>query len=161
MPRRPLAASAAILLLSVGSAATPPDTTRSAFPLRVEAGTRYLVDAQGAPFLIHGDTAWSLIAQLTRRDIDTYLEDRARRGFNAILVNLLEHHFAARAPANAQGDAPFLTAGDFATPNPAYFAHAEYAIARAAEKGMLVMLTPAYMGFGGGTHGVGGVAGGL
>src|SRR5262249_17993157 len=37
-----------------------------AFPLRTEPGRRYLVDAVGRPFLLHGDTAWSLIAQLSR-----------------------------------------------------------------------------------------------
>jgi hypothetical protein len=111
------------------------------------------VDAQGRPFLIHGDTAWSLIVQLTRPDVDLYLENRRQKGFNAILVNLLEHYFATNPPRNAYGDAPFLTPGDFSTPNEAYFAHAEYVISKAAEKGILVMLTPSYMGASGGSQG--------
>ena len=123
------------------------------FPLRREAGTRHLIDAQGRPFLIHGDTPWSLIVQLTRAEADQYLEDRRVKGFNTVLVNVIEHFYSASPPNNVYGDRPFLTAGDFATPNEAYFAHAAYVIGKAAEKGMLVLLTPAYMGSGGGNEG--------
>jgi hypothetical protein len=111
------------------------------------------VDANGRPFLIHGDTAWSLIVQLSNADVDLYLENRRQKGFNAILVNLIEHYFATTPPKNFYGDAPFLTTGDFSTPNEAYFAHAEYVIAKAAQKGILVLLAPAYMGFAGGSQG--------
>ena len=74
-----------------------------AFPLAVRPGERYLDDAEGRPFLIHGDTAWSLIADLTREDVDLYLRDRRARGFNTLLVNLIESRFATNAPANAYG----------------------------------------------------------
>jgi len=127
--------------------------TTAIFPLRVEAGKRYLVDAQGRPFLVHGDTPWSLMVQLTRAEVDQYLEDRRARGFNTVLVEVIEHFYSANPPNNVYGDRPFLTAGDFATPNEAYFAHAAYVIGKAAEKGMLVMLTPAYMGSEGGNEG--------
>ncbi len=137
----------------------PPETTADSgrapgiFPLRVVAGQRYLVDATGAPFLIHGDSPWSLIAQLTREQIDQYLEDRRLKGFNAILVELIEHKFSSNAPNNIYGAAPFLAPGDFSTPNEAYFAHAEYAVRKAAEKGILVMLAPMYLGYEGGDQG--------
>ena len=39
------------------------------FPLHVARGKRYLVDATGAPFLLNGDTAWSLIVQLKDDDL--------------------------------------------------------------------------------------------
>lgn len=123
------------------------------FPLRISSNKKYLVDASGSPFLIHGDTAWSLIAQLNREDAELYLHDRQTRGFNAILVNLLEHRFSTNAPANAYGDTPFLVTGDFGTPNEAYFAHAEWVLQRAQEKGILVLLAPAYLGAGGGNEG--------
>jgi len=128
-------------------------TGAARFPLHTEAGKRYLVDANGQPFFIHGDTPWSLIVQLTREQTDQYLEDRRLKGFNTLLVNLIEHEFAANPPNNAYGQGPFTIPGDFATPNEAYFAHAEYVITKAREKGMLVMLTPAYMGFNGGSQG--------
>lgn len=125
----------------------------SAFPLGVRPGERHLVDSAGRPFLVHGDTAWSLIAELTTDEAEHYLEDRRRRGFNTILVNLIEHRFATRAPANVYGQSPFLMDKDFSTPNEAYFDHAEWVLRRANDKGLLVLLAPAYVGNGGGGEG--------
>jgi hypothetical protein len=127
--------------------------TGPTFPLAVKAGRRHLVDATGRPFLIHGDTAWSLIAQLTREDVLLYLDDRRARGFNTILVSLLEHRFATNAPANAYGEPPFLQPEAYNTPNRAYFRHADWVLRRAAERGFLVLLTPSYLGIGGGSEG--------
>lgn len=124
-----------------------------AFPLRVAANSRYLEDATGKPFLLHGDTAWSLIAQLKREDAEVYLQDRRNRGFNTLLVSLIEHRFATNAPANAYGAVPFTTPGDFSTPNEAYFAHADWVLTRARDLGYLVMLTPAYIGARGSNEG--------
>jgi hypothetical protein len=123
------------------------------YPLHVEAGKRYLLDAQNRPFLIQGDSPWSLIVRLTRENVDLYLETRRQQGFNTVMVNLIEHQYADNPPNNAYNIAPFTKAGDFSTPNEAYFAHAEYVIAKANEKGMLVLLAPAYMGYDGGSEG--------
>jgi hypothetical protein len=127
--------------------------TPASFPVRTEPGRRYLVDAADRPFLLHGDTAWSLIAQLRRDDVDLYLEDRRARRFNTLLVNLLEARFATNAPANSYGDQPFLTPDDYSTPNERYFAHADWVLERAAEEGFLILLAPSYMGHGGGGEG--------
>lgn len=123
------------------------------WPLHVESGKRYLVDAQNRPFFIQGDAPWSLIARLTRENADLYLETRRAQGFNTVMVNLIEHQFTDNPPNNAYGVGPFTKAGDFSTPNEAYFAHAEYVIAKAQEKGMLVLLVPAYLGYQGGSEG--------
>ncbi len=125
----------------------------SRLPIRIEPGRSYLVDHEGHPFFLHGDTAWSLIADLRREDAEQYLDDRRARGFNALLVNLLEHRFARQAPRNAYGDAPFTTDGDFSTPYEAYFAHADWVLDQASARGLVVLLAPAYVGFGGGEDG--------
>jgi hypothetical protein len=152
----------------------------SVFPLHVEPGKRYLVDAAGQPFLIQGDAAWSLIADLTREQVDLYLDDRRARGFNTLLVNLIEHRFSTNPAANAYGGRPFrgrafeaitgLAAwlprriahygtsvaslfADYTAPNDAYFAHADWVLRRAAEKGFLVLLAPSYAGWHGGSQG--------
>ncbi|HKW84380.1 MAG TPA: DUF4038 domain-containing protein, partial [Burkholderiaceae bacterium] len=125
----------------------------STWPLHVESGKRYLVDAQNRPFLIQGDSPWSLISRLTRENVDLYLETRRQQGFNTVMTNLIEHQFTDNPPNNAYGAAPFTRAGDFSTPNEAYFAHAEYVIAKAKEKGILVLLCPAYLGYQGGSEG--------
>jgi hypothetical protein len=119
------------------------------FPLSIAQNKRYLVDADGRPFLIQGDTAWSMIAELRREDVERYLSDRQARGFNTLLVNLIEHKFSRNAPRNAYGDAPFEVYGDFGSPNERYFDYADWILSRAEEKGFLVLLTPAYMGNGG------------
>ncbi|HXY20405.1 MAG TPA: DUF4038 domain-containing protein [Gemmatimonadales bacterium] len=122
------------------------------YPLAVGPTGRYLVDQNGKPFLLVGDAAWSLIAQQTDTAADTYLADRQQRGFSAILVNLIEHLFSDSAPADIYGIQPF-TGATFATPNDAYFAHVDHIIQSAAQKGILVLLAPTYVGFGCGDQG--------
>ncbi|PRD41692.1 hypothetical protein C5748_20320 [Phyllobacterium phragmitis] len=123
------------------------------FPLHVAADKRYLVDAADKPFLIQGDAAWSLIAELKREEVEAYLEDRRKRGFNALLVNLIEHQFSSNPPANAYGDRPFEGGGGFTDMNRRYFDHAEWVLQRARDKGFLVLLTPAYLGANGSSQG--------
>lgn len=122
------------------------------FPLRVEAEKHYLIDAAGQPFFMQGDAAWSLIGDLRQEEVNLYLEDRKARGFNAVLVNLLEHRFSRNAPANAYGEAPF-TGPAFGVLNEAFFAHADHVLQKACELGLLVLLAPAYLGYGGGSDG--------
>ena len=130
-----------------------PSIGSSRFPLSVDAPHRQLVDGAGRPFLIVGDAAWSLIAQLSEADAATYLRSRKASGFNTILVNLIEHHFADHAPADLRGVPPFTTPGDFTRPNAEYFEHAERVVSMARDLGFLVLLAPAYAGSGGGEEG--------
>lgn len=124
-----------------------------AFPLKLSSNRRYLADQNGKPFRIIGDSAQSLIANLTYAEAEEYLSKRQAQGFNAINVNLIEHKFALKAPANRRGDVPFLKADDFSTPNDAYFAFADSIIDLAASKGLLVSLAPMYLGYDGGDEG--------
>jgi hypothetical protein len=103
---------------------------------------------------MNGDAAWSLIVGPNASDADHYLSDRAGKGFNAVLVNLIEHYFDTNgAPKDANGDGPFLVPDDFSKPNPAYFSHAATVISDANSKGIAVVLFPAYLGYGGGDQG--------
>jgi hypothetical protein len=117
------------------------------YPLKLSADGTYLVDQANRPFFMNGDTAWSLIVQLSQANADTYLSDRAQKGFNLVLVNLIDRKFATNAPANLAGQPPFTTPGNFNTPNEAYFAHADWVISKAAEKGIVVLLAPLYLGY--------------
>src|SRR5258705_12645065 len=82
--------------------ATIPDCAGSArsgplqFPIK-RAGA-CLVDAGGAPVWLHGEAAWSLLVRLDDAELDRYLAHRRARGVNALVVNLIEHKFADRAP---------------------------------------------------------------
>jgi hypothetical protein len=117
------------------------------YPLRLSADRTFLVDQRNRPFFINGDAAWSLVAQASPAEAAVYLADRARKGYNLVLVNLLEHAFADNAPANRAGESPFTRPGDFAAPNEAYFAHADSVIRKAAELGLAVLLDPLYLGY--------------
>jgi hypothetical protein len=130
----------------------PPEPAVS-FPVTVSNESGVLVDSAAAPFLLHGDAAWSLILQLDLDEVDTYLDARREQGFNTLVVNLIEHHFADDPPRNADGEAPFLDEQPFVEPNPAYFDHAVEVVRRAAARGFLVLLAPAYLGYDGGDEG--------
>lgn len=123
------------------------------FPVHSDPATRTIVDAAGRPVVVVGDAAWSLMVQLNQAEVAQYLDDRRSRGFNAVLVNLIEHKFATAPPANRYGQQPFLTPGDFSTPNDAYFANCETVVQMAWQRGMLVLLAPMYLGYQGGDQG--------
>jgi hypothetical protein len=129
-------------------ARTPEDRdSRTRYPLSVAPDHHHILDASGSPFLLIGDAAWSILVALTPDEAVRYLDDRVSRGFNTIMVNLLEYRFAPDPPRNRAGDAPFTTPGDFTTPNPAYFDHARWVLERAAERNLLVLLYPCYLGY--------------
>jgi hypothetical protein len=116
-------------------------------PLEVHTNKRYLVDQNNTPFLMQGEAAWSLIPQLNAAEVEQYLNNRRQKGFNAILVNLIEHRFFKHPPLNAAGDGPFTTPGDFSTPNEKYFGYADWVIRKAAQNGIYVLLDPIYLGY--------------
>jgi hypothetical protein len=134
-----------LLVLMTLLVCTAQDFAAERYPLRVGSDHRHLVDQSGVPFLVHGDAAWSLISGLTKEEAEKYLEARRRQGFNSVIVNLIEHKF--RGPVNRYGDGPFTTPGDFSTPNEKYFAHADWVIRKAQEKGIQVFLAPIYLGY--------------
>lgn len=118
------------------------------FPTAVSKDGRFFLDDQGAPWFGHGDTAWSLFVELSERDAMAYLDDRARRGFNLVLVNVIEHHFTSNPPKNADGDPPFDGTAFSSPPNDAYFDHVERLVEYAAQRGVTLLLCPSYHGSG-------------
>jgi hypothetical protein len=122
-------------------------------PLKASDNGRFLVDQRGEPFLVVGDAGWSMIVQLSEDDAERYLADRQTRGFNSVIVNLLEHKFCTHAPNTLAGVAPFEKPGDFSMPNPAYFDFAHKMIEKANRHGIVVWLAPGYLGYKGGDEG--------
>lgn len=127
----------------------PVPTGQPRWPLKLSS--RRLVDQDNIPFLINGDTPWSLISGLTREDAQFYLNTRKTQGFNALIINIIEHEF--NGPNNRYGANPFLSPGDFSKPNEAYWTHADFVIEQATQAGFLLVLTPSYLGYGGGSQG--------
>ena len=117
------------------------------YPLKLGgSGNRCLVDQNNQPFFWSGEAAWSLIAELSRQDVDIYLDNRKEKGFTIIMVNLIEHKFCNAPPANFYSDLPF-TDKPFVSPNEKYFAHADYVIKAAAQRDIVVLLAPLYLGY--------------
>jgi len=125
------------------------------FPLRISPSRRYLVDRNDRPFLLRGDTPWALIVEPTTAGAIAYLDDRRARGFNTIMVNVIDHGSGGHTPPwrNAAGDLPFTDNHDFTTTVDGYFDHAEQVVQEARARGFLVLLVPAYLGYGCGNEG--------
>lgn len=173
---------------------TPPPSGPAAFPLKVSSNARYLVDQNSTPFPILGDSAWEVPHNLVPADQDTYFADRASRGFNAVIIEAIEHKFTTKKPPmDFASNLPFTrrldnatytgspngttsTAGtgtivqgptfgadpysninaqapDFTYPGSAYWAEMDAYVGRAASRGMVVFMLPAYVGWGGGDEG--------
>jgi hypothetical protein len=122
--------------------------------IRVSENQRFLESKDGTPFFWLGDTAWELFHRLTREEIEEYLETRRQQGFNVIQAVALAEFNGIRQP-NRYGDLPLVSENPeqlAVTPgsgplNPEeydYWDHVDFAIAKAAEKGMYVGLLPTW-----------------
>ncbi|TFG72783.1 MAG: DUF4038 domain-containing protein [Anaerolineales bacterium] len=110
--------------------------------LRVSDNHRYLVTIDGDPFFYLGDTAWELFHRLNLEDAQTYLKDRAAKGFTVIQAVVLAEHEGLTAP-NANGDLPLIDM-DPEKPNEAYFTHVDAVVQHAAELGLYTGMLPTW-----------------
>ena len=115
------------------------------FATAVSADGRSINDQHGRPWFGRGDTAWSLLGQLDLDDAMRYLDDRVGRGFNLVLATVPEPTYASNAPANAAGDPPFVDAPFRSAPNEAYWGHVDRIVAAARDRGVTLLLCPAYL----------------
>jgi hypothetical protein len=119
-----------------------------AYPVKKGPTGRYLVDQNGVPFLIAGESPQAMIGNLSDADAELFFASRRSRGLNTVLVDLL---CASYTGCNSDGTtfdgiAPFTVPNDFSTPNEAYFARADRILQLAAQYGFLVLLDPAETG---------------
>jgi hypothetical protein len=120
-----------------------------AYPLTLSRDGRLLVDQNGMPFLIVGDSPQAMIGNVSLADARKYLASRKTSGFNVIWTNLLCNSYTSchADGTTYDGIAPFtarLSTGRYnlGDPNPAYFARADAMINQAAQDGMVVFLDP-------------------
>jgi hypothetical protein len=132
---------------AIAPAPLPAPGPAARYPLSISKDRRRFIDADGKPFLVQGDAAWSLVANLTYEDAVRYLDDRRAKGFNTIIVNLIEHLFSRNPPRDLAGREPFTALGDMGTPNDTYFDAAERVLDACAERGFAVLLAPCYVGY--------------
>jgi hypothetical protein len=83
-----------------------------------------------------------MIHRLTREEIDTYLTDRADKGFTVIQTIILAELDGLNTP-NAYGDKPLID-NDPTKLNEKYFELVDYVINKSEELGLYVGLLPTY-----------------
>jgi hypothetical protein len=116
-----------------------------AYPVKKGPTGRYLVDQNGVPFLIAGESPQSMIGNLSEEDAELFFANRRTHGFNTVYIDLLCNQGTGCRPDGSTFDGilPFTVPNDFSTPNEAYFARADRILRLAAQYGFLVMLNPA------------------
>src|SRR5690606_30370140 len=105
--------------------------------LSIAENGRILQHKDGSPFFWLGDTGWHLFRALTKEEIVDYLNNRQKKGFN-IIQCVIE-----AGNANRYGELPFPNANP-ADLNETYFAHIDWAITEAANRGLYVALLPTW-----------------
>src|SRR5215467_15122512 len=118
--------------------------TGPAFPLQVSSNHRYLVDQNGAPYLLVGDSPQAMIGDISEADAELFFANRQAAGFNAQWINFLCNDYTAcrKDGSTYDGIAPFTTQGDLSTPNEAYFRKVDNVLQLAAKHGQVVLLDP-------------------
>lgn len=121
------------------------------FPTHVSASKRHLLDQYRDPWFGVGDTAWELPLQLTTTEITQYLEDRAAKSVNLVLVEAPGHFFSNQTPKyrNVNGDDPFTGTAFASTLTNAYWNVVDHACTEGVRLGVTLMICPAYLGFSG------------
>lgn len=110
--------------------------------LQVSSNHRYLEFENGRPFFYLADTAWELFHRLNRNDTEKYLENRREKGFTVIQAVALAELDGLNTP-NMEGEKP-LIGNDPGKPNENYFAHLDWVIKKAEEKGLFIGLLPTW-----------------
>ncbi|MCC6353233.1 MAG: DUF4038 domain-containing protein, partial [Verrucomicrobiae bacterium] len=105
--------------------------------IKISPNGRYFLDSAGAPFFWLGDTQWQLTRDVPLPDVHEILRVRKKQGFSAFQVMLTG--VGEGLLPNVEGQKPWLN-DDPATPNDAFFRHADKVIAAAGEVGMILVL---------------------
>jgi len=110
--------------------------------LKVSENKRFLVFEDGTPFFYLGDTGWELFHRLNKDETEKYLENRRAKGFTVIQAVALAELDGLNTP-NAEGNKPLIN-NDPLKPNEVYFAHVDWVIKKAQEKGIFIGLLPTW-----------------
>jgi len=115
--------------------------------LRVSpSNPHYLEYQDGTRFWWFADTAWELPHRTTREQVDLYLANRARLGFNVIQAVAVGEFLKVR-DTNAYGHRPFIDGDplrpDLRTPEN-YWTHLDYIVEAARERGLTLALLPTW-----------------
>src|SRR5437763_8460739 len=94
--------------------------------LQVTKDGHYLQYEDGTPFFWLGDTGWELFHRLKKDEINIYLENRSKKGFNVIQAVILAEFNGLKRP-NQYGEVPLIDL-DPTKPNERYFKLIDYTV---------------------------------
>jgi hypothetical protein len=115
------------------------------FPLKVSGNHRYLVDSEGKPFFLLGDTPWFL-QKLPLEDVRRVMDDRKAKGFNTLFLEILDD---SRLPSrDAYGNVAFQPELDITRPVEAYWRYADTVMEEAERRGFFVIMSELWYGAG-------------
>lgn len=122
--------------------------------LKMSPGKRNVLNADGTPFLMIGDTPWALPWRGTIESVTEYAENRQARGFNTALLMAVQPDREAVGPRNRTEDGGFdvafedLKDGHINHINPAYFQYFDSLRNILINHGIVPVFQPVFHGFG-------------
>src|SRR5579871_3520946 len=133
----------------------PAANAQAAYPLKLSDNHRYLVDQNGKPFFMVGDTPQGLMGRLTEQDADYYFADREAHGFNTLgWIDVMcagNDYPTNKDAATPDGIKPFtgyvaggsdFTHYDLSKPNEAYFTRLDHILQLATKHHLFVFIDP-------------------
>lgn len=122
--------------------------------LRMSAGHRNVVHADGTPFMLVGDTPWSLPWRGTMDSVGVYAEDRQKKGYNAALLMTVQPDRKAVGPRDRTSVGAFdvafedLPAGHLNQLNASYFQYMDKLMTILLDHGIVPVYQPVFQGYG-------------
>ncbi len=122
--------------------------------LRMSPGKRNVIHADGKPFLVVGDTPWSIPFRATTDQVEEYAEDRSKKGFNTALLMSVQPDMYAEGPEKRNTLTGFtrgfadLHEGHLNKLNPDYFQYLDSIIMILVDHGIVPVYQPVFHGFG-------------
>jgi len=122
--------------------------------LRMSEGKRNVIHANGKPFLVVGDTPWSIPFRATTGQVKTYAADRMKKGFNAALLMSVQPDMYAEGPDARNTVLGFargfddLHEGHLNKLRPDYFQYLDSLMLILVDHGIVPVYQPVFHGFG-------------
>ncbi len=104
--------------------------------IRVSANHRYLVHADGTPFLWMGDTGWSVTLRSTMDEWRYYVDTRAKQGFSVIQISP-----RGEGEKELAAESKDLSVTENGTPDVRFWEDLEEKISYANDEGIAILLT--------------------
>lgn len=108
--------------------------------IRSSNNKRYLVHADGTPFLWIGDTAWLAYIRANQQEWKTFINNRRKNNFTVIVTSCSVQGDRKIDKNDPMGNTPFLGRG-FHIPNPEFWREFDRKVQYANQQGLITVVT--------------------